>query len=231
MSIAEKLLQLKEDMDAVYEKGKKAAQQAAPESSGWQHITVLNNIFREAILPEKFDMVLNVPNLSSTADIASMLSGVKNLRKLTLKCGREDVVLRSYFAFGSCHSVREIDLSQFCNTDVVKITKAHYMFYADVYLERVCGELDFSECTELNTPFQGCNNLTDFEVVPSSVQVAFSVASCPNLSDETRQSIVDGLADLTGQTAQTLTFHATAGAKLTDAQKAIITAKNWTLVY
>jgi endonuclease I len=45
------------------------------------------------------------------------------------------------------------------------------------------------------------------------------------------QSIVDALKDLTGATAQTLTFHADVGGKLTDAQKATITAKNWTLVY
>jgi hypothetical protein len=45
------------------------------------------------------------------------------------------------------------------------------------------------------------------------------------------QSIIDHLKDLTGQTPQKLTFHATAGGKLTDVQKAAITAKNWTLVY
>ena len=52
-----------------------------------------------------------------------------------------------------------------------------------------------------------------------------------NLTPETIQSIIDGMADLTGATAQTLTFHKDVGAKLTDAQKATITAKNWTLVY
>ena len=51
------------------------------------------------------------------------------------------------------------------------------------------------------------------------------------LSDETIQSIIDGLADLTEQTTQTITFYATVGAKLTDEQKATITAKNWTLAY
>lgn len=45
------------------------------------------------------------------------------------------------------------------------------------------------------------------------------------------QSVIDHLKDLSGLTAQTLTFHATVGSKLTDAQKAAITAKNWTLVY
>jgi hypothetical protein len=51
------------------------------------------------------------------------------------------------------------------------------------------------------------------------------------LSDESVQSIIDHLKDLTGTTTQKLTFHAKVGAKMTDAQKAAITAKNWTLVY
>lgn len=51
------------------------------------------------------------------------------------------------------------------------------------------------------------------------------------LSDESVQSIIDHLKDLTGQTAKTLTFHASVGARLTEAQKAAITAKNWNLVY
>lgn len=51
------------------------------------------------------------------------------------------------------------------------------------------------------------------------------------LDDETVQSIIDALADLTGSTAQTLTLHPTVGAKLTQTQKDAIAAKNWTLVY
>lgn len=51
------------------------------------------------------------------------------------------------------------------------------------------------------------------------------------LSDASVQSVIDHLKDLTGATAQTLTFHADVGAKLTQAQKDAISAKNWTLVY
>lgn len=51
------------------------------------------------------------------------------------------------------------------------------------------------------------------------------------LSTDAVQSVIDALKDLTGQTVQTVTFHATVGGKLTAEQKAAITAKNWTLVY
>lgn len=58
-----------------------------------------------------------------------------------------------------------------------------------------------------------------------------NLSRCDKLTDASVQSVIDNLADLTGQTTQTLTFHATVGGKLTDAQKAAITAKNWTLAY
>ena len=41
------------------------------------------------------------------------------------------------------------------------------------------------------------------------------------------QSIINGLADLTGQTSHTITFHSTVTKKLTDEQKQIISQKGW----
>ena len=79
---------------------------------------------------------------------------------------------------------------------------------------------DFANCTALeNIVFEGV------------IGCAISFSSSSKLSDASVQSIIDHLADLTGQTAQTLTFHKTVGDKLTDTQKATITAKNWTLAY
>ena len=51
-----------------------------------------------------------------------------------------------------------------------------------------------------------------------------------NLSNESVQSIIDHLKDLTGETERTLTFHKDVGARMTQEQKDAITAKNWTLV-
>lgn len=60
---------------------------------------------------------------------------------------------------------------------------------------------------------------------------SLAIKDSSKLSAASVQSIIDCLKDLTGQTQQTLTFHATVGANMTDAQKAAITAKNWQLVY
>lgn len=115
--------------------------------------------------------------------------------------------------------------------------------------------LDLSNCTEgTSWLFGQCANLKEIKTVTVSEQVTYSnfVFSCaalekitfagtigqalnfqwsPLLTNESVQSIIDHLKDLTGATAQTLTFHATVGANLTDEQKAAISAKNWTLAY
>ncbi len=116
------------------------------------------------------------------------------------------------------------------------------------------GVIDARQCPNINYLFTGCTKLEVVDkiilsdTVAQGVSVAFS--SCSKLreiriegkiranlgmlqssllSAESIQSIIDALADLTGQTAQTITFHADVKAKLTDTQIATITGKNWTL--
>ena len=120
------------------------------------------------------------------------------------------------------------------------------------------GMLDFSkfDTTSFNAHFNGCTNLETIEKIILSdmfksystdtfrkcsalkniafeghINASITFADCLLLTNASVQSIVDALKDLTGATAQTLTFHADVGGKLTDEQKATITAKNWTLVY
>ena len=90
--------------------------------------------------------------------------------------------------------------------------------------------LDLSSSTSTST-FANASSIRYFQVVPGSIKVSQNIGASNLLYDETIQSIIDGLADLTGQTAQTLTLHADVGAKLTQAQKDAVSAKNWTLVY
>ena len=236
MSIADKLTTIAENQQRVYDAGYESGFTDGQAQGGggedlWQYVTTLNQTFQHMAFPDGYELTLNVPNLSKDRDINNIIERCTGLRKLTIKCGREDIVLRSYFAFGSCQAIEEIDLSQFCNTEVVRITKSNYMFYSANKLKTIRGVLDFSQVTDNTSIFSGCSHLENIEIAQESLKVTTSFASCSMLTDASIQSIIDGLADLTGQTAQTLTFHSTVGAKLTDAQKAAITAKNWTLVY
>lgn len=84
-----------------------------------------------------------------------------------------------------------------------------------------------TDCTGI---FNGCSALENLNI-EGSIDVNISIAAAELLSAESVQKVLDCLKDLTGQTTQTLTLHNTVGSALTDAQKAAVTAKNWTLAY
>ena len=102
----------------------------------------------------------------------------------------------------------------------------------------------FLDCTELKTiPYIGffgvtsnssffarCSKLENI-TFDGEIKAGIGLNHCPKLTSASIQSIIDHLADLTGQTTKTIRIHADTGAKLTEAQKATITAKNWTLAY
>lgn len=69
--------------------------------------------------------------------------------------------------------------------------------------------------------------LTEIRFVPNTLSESIKFAQSSLLSNESVQSIIDGLATVT--TTCTLTLHETVKAKLTDEQKNTITAKGWTL--
>jgi hypothetical protein len=98
------------------------------------------------------------------------------------------------------------------------------------YIEEV-GEMEIPNVTNANYAFSSCMGLKRITFVPNCIKVSIGFPNSNLLDDASIQSIIDGLADLTGKTAQTLTLHATVGAKLTQAQKDAASAKNWTLAY
>ena len=114
--------------------------------------------------------------------------------------------------------------------------------------------LDFSTVTNANSSFGGASKLKSIEKIISGESTKWSSAfdgcsalehaifggvigtsiSFPNsslLDDESTQSIIDHLKDLTGQTGQNVIFNATVAERLTQAQLDAIEDKNWTLVY
>ena len=115
--------------------------------------------------------------------------------------------------------------------NVSHLTTINYLFFYASYLHTV-DKLILAADGSTQTPstaFQGCGRLENI-IIEGTIGTSISFPSCP-LTTESVQSIIDHLKDLTGQATQNLTLHNTVGSKLTDAQKAAITAKNWTLVY
>lgn len=114
--------------------------------------------------------------------------------------------------------------------DLRKGTNFSGMFNWSTKIDEI-GEMNISNATNVDHMFNYCTELSKISFAPSCIKISISFAASSKLTDASIQSIIDGLADLTGETAQTLTLHATTGGKLTQAQKDAISAKNWTLAY
>ena len=91
-------------------------------------------------------------------------------------------------------------------------------------IETIEEPLDISQVTATSNAF-ACDNLREIRFVPETIKMTLDFSRCSKLSAQSIQSIIDGLATVT--TAQTLTLNK--AITLTDAQKASITTKGWTL--
>lgn len=118
------------------------------------------------------------------------------------------------------------------NIDTSNAVSFYYAFANYLELVTIGGTpLDFSKTTDATGVFHNGYKLADVRFVKGSIKVDLPLGTNNSLSNESIQSVIDGLADMTGKSAKTLTLHATVGGKLTQAQKDAISAKNWTLVY
>ena len=80
----------------------------------------------------------------------------------------------------------------------------------------------------LYSAFTNCSNLEEI-VFGGTITKDLDMSECSNLNKTTLASIVDNLATVT--VATTLTLHAKAEARLTDAQRATIDEKGWELAW
>ena len=91
-------------------------------------------------------------------------------------------------------------------------------------IETIEEPMDISQVTRAANAFD-CDNLTEIRFVPETIKTTVDFRRCSKLSAQSIQSIIDGLATVTS--GKTLTLNSAIA--LTDAQKASITAKGWTL--
>ena len=111
-----------------------------------------------------------------------------------------------------------------------KLSNATLLFNGRISLEEVIGELDFSGITAVNVqsnPFNGCTSLAEIRFTKESIKYNLSFTQSSQLSDESIQSILDGLANVS--TTRTLALNSAVYAKLTEEQKQSATDKGWTI--
>jgi hypothetical protein len=164
---------------------------------------------------------LDLPIVESLQGTFRVTKGVAKV-KITCNEGQQ---VDMWNCFSYC-SATVVDLTGFYG----KIKSLNNTFMAASIVE-ILGELDLSVCTSTSSVFGTAWNLKEIRIKEGTLSIGISFVNCDKLSDASIQSIIDGLADLTGATAQTLTFQNAVGKKLTQAQKDAISAKNWTLAY
>lgn len=240
MSIAEKLTAIAENQqnvyDAGYEKGK-----AEGGTGGTDYLYYSTTAqFPNLNLFGKTNVVIDMPLLTQAAEMfrpsrASEENLNRTVEHITINGeGAKPTSINMMFYFSDIWDEKNPLKHITLNFDTSKVTYANNVFGSLVQLKTVDGKaLDFSSISSSSTIriFYGSANVEYARFVPNTIKCNLNVSDSRAFTTETIQSIIDGLADVTDGTAKTLTLHSTVGAKLTDEQKATITAKNWTLVY
>lgn len=126
--------------------------------------------------------------------------------------------------FDTCTSLDTVSL-----TSTSKGTNFRWMFRSCSSLDTISSELDFGNATMASNilAFGKCYQLKNITIKPNSIKFNFSVSDSQFLTDESVQSIIDGLA--TVETACKVTFSSGIADKLTAEQTQQITDKNWNI--
>ena len=236
MTIAEKLTLIAENQqkvyDAGYEKGKsEGGDTDAAYEQGYEnglndgnslyYAKNIDGVFNYVTFPENFEFIVKVKSIN---DIDSAFSSAKNLKSIKLISEDKETLISAQSTFRDCKQLETIDITEFSN-------KFNYIYYfiQDSTVKNILGALDVSRCKSFpNTTFQA-ETLEHIEFVPNTIYKSIRVSSA-KLNEISKESIINGLADLTNSETQTITLDGV-GASLTEEQKARIAAKNWTLAY
>ena len=180
--------------------------------SNWDvsNVTDMDNIFYDTQLQN-----LDVSKWD-VSGVTNMHSAFRATKIQTLDVSNWDVggVTTMNSMLRHCSQLQTLDVS---NWDVSNVTDMFNMF---------------SECSQLQTLIGNrtiddvlANNISALNGLKVALLLSYTILDRASL-----RALINGLADLTGQTTQTLTLGPKLRAKLTEEDIAITTSKNWTIV-
>jgi len=184
----------------------------------------LTSMFEGATMPDGTDITVYAPNI--TDNIERVISYANGIRSLKLVGNKNNNAVSCQYAFRG-NTIEILDFTEW-GDGCLKPSYANNMLGSGPKLHTIRGELDFSACVNAGGVFGDLTALQHIRIRPETMKLSFTLQNVNALTAESVQSIVDGLADLTGQTAQTVKFDTKIA--LTEDQKSEIAAKNWTLV-
>lgn len=149
---------------------------------------------------------------SEVTDMSSMFYGCHRLTTLDLSSLNTSSVTSMGGMFDNCNKLTTLDLTSF---DTSAVTNMSFMFYDCTSLTSIIGTHTLEEVQE--------GTIKALKGTKENLNLSYS----PLLERASILALFYGLADLTGQTANTVTLHATAKARLTAEDIKIATDKNW----
>ena len=177
-------------------------------------VTIMQNMFSDCY---------NLTTISQidTSSVTIMESMFTNCFQLTTipQIDTSSVTDMSYMFF-SCSKLTTIPL-----IDTSSVTDMSYMFYSCSKLTTI-PLIDTSSVTDMTNIFRSCSSLADLGGL-MGLKCDIDLSSCP-LTHDSIMNIVNKAGDVTAS-PKTLTLGSTNLAKLSDEEKAVATAKGWTL--
>ena len=235
MSAANKLLTIAENIPKVYNAG---YEKGKSEGGGMTMANYASDIqFTSDDWATSDTVVLDMPNMSAMNSIFYNFDFLK-IKHLTINSNTPVTNCQYAFRGGEGKSVLETVV---LNIDTSECTTFSQMFFKH-NMKRVEGNpFDFSSATTIGRVFAYTYSVEYFRVVPESIKINADFGHCTMIDDDTVDSVVNGLFDLTEATAQTLILNKAVKARLeaddakedTDPEKrhwiSRITGKNWNI--
>lgn len=200
-------------------------------------VTTLGTISNDCI-DENGYWPAELVDTSMITNISSAFFRNANVKTLDVSNWNVSNVTNFSHMFRQCSNLFSLDVS---NWDVSKGQKFVSMFYASAVRVLDLTKWELYNANEM-TQFVGggsqlslCGGcdinqvITENIAVLKGLKVNTDIQYATNLDRASLRALINGLADLTGQTAQTLTLGRTLMAKLTEEDIAIATSKNWTI--
>lgn len=185
--------------------------------------------FRAAVFPFGYELTLDVPLTSSNEkmDCTNFFRQMTGIKKITLKGNINKREFSASYMFYQSNSLEVLDIQNFNFTPSVSTGCFQYANG----LVSILGEIDATYMTGNNIFGSKNSPLVDVNFKPNTISVSLNFSTYPNLSTESVDSIIDGLADLSSGTAQTLTVYPNIKVMIEhDPERlAKVTGKNWNL--
>lgn len=158
---------------------------------------------------------------SKNTNFSSMFYGCSSLTKVPPIDASSATKL--YYTFLGCSALTEIQI-----TGTSKVTDFGSAFYNCKALKTIT-ELDLTSAAIVSNTFGNCNELENITFKGIIAKTGLSFQNSSKLTHDSLMSIINALKDYsTSSSTYKITLGTTNLAKLTDEEKAMITAKGWT---